>query len=114
MPAAAILAPAVNWILLATRNLLFLLLPVPTTPGASADLHVAGRMLWSFALQSMILLPLLGLPAALGAVAYLAGGFSWPAMVATALAALVIEAVPMTMLTAWAFDRFDPALDTPA
>jgi hypothetical protein len=112
--AAALLAPAVNWLLLATSNMLFLIYPVPTTPGASSDLNVAGRGCLGLFLQTLLIVPLLGIPAGLSAVAYLASGSSRTAMVATALIALWIEAVPMTLLVVRAFDRFDPSLDTPA
>lgn len=114
LPAAAILGPAVNYLFLAVGNALFLIYPVPTTPGASADLGVIGRVLWTMLLQMLMMVPLLGFPAAVAGLAYLASGYSWPAMIAAALATLAVEAIPMTMLAAWAFDRFDPSRDTPA
>jgi hypothetical protein len=67
--------------------------------------------LFSLLLQVLILVPLLGIPTGLSGLVYLASGFSWPSMVATALVALLVEAVPMTMLVAWAFDRYDPSME---
>jgi hypothetical protein len=110
---AAILAPPANWLLHANGSLFLLIFPVPTTPGASNDLQVAGRRILSLLLQIIVQVPLLGIPAILAAGAYYASGLSLPAMVATAFVVLVVEAVPMTMLTAWAFDRYDPATDAP-
>ena len=112
--AAAVLAPAVDWLLLATSNLLFLLYPTRTTSGASADLNAVGSGCMVLLLQTLILFPLLGIPAGLAGLAYLASGSSAPAMVATALVTLLVEAVPMTMLVSRAFDRFDPSTETPA
>jgi hypothetical protein len=111
---AAILAPAINWVLLATNNLLFLLFPVPAEPGASGRLHLAGRGCLTALLQMLVTALLLGIPAGLAGLAYLASGFSWAAMGVAALVALSAEAVMMTLLVAWAFDRFDPSMDTPA
>jgi Putative ABC exporter len=114
--AAAVLAPPIAWHLLASSNLLFLIYPVVSksaSPG-DLDLNAVGRALFSLFLQVLILVPLLGIPAGLSGVVYLATGFSWAWMIATAVVALLVEAVPMTMLVAWAFDRFDPSLDTPA
>jgi hypothetical protein len=112
--AAAIMAPAINWVLLATSNLLFLLFPVPTEPGALGDLHLAGRGCLTALLHMLITFILLGIPAGLSGLAYLASGFSRPVMVAVALVALSVEAVPLTLLVARAYDRFDPSMDTPA
>jgi hypothetical protein len=112
--AAAFLAPAVDWLLLATNNLLFLLYPIRTTSGVSFDLHSVGRGCLGLCLQMLVLLPLLGIPAGLAVAAYLVSDFSRPVMVATALAALLVELVPMTMLVARAFERFDPSTETPA
>jgi hypothetical protein len=112
--AAACLAPAVDWLLLATSNLVFLLYPVRKTSGTSTDLNAVGRGCLGMMLQMFILIPLLGIPAGLGAAAYLASSYSRPVMVATALAALLVESVPMTMLVAQAFERFDPSTETPA
>lgn len=114
LTSTAILAPAVNWIVLATGNLIFLLYPTPANPAARSDLFGGGRSIFGFFLQLGLLVPLLGIPASLGAAAYLAGGYSLPAMVAAALATMAIEAVPLTMLTASAFERYDPSIDTPA
>lgn len=75
---------------------------------------MVGRALLSFLIQFLILLPVLGIAAGLAGVAYLASGFSWPVMIASAFLALLLELVPMTMLVAWAFDRYDPSIDTPA
>jgi hypothetical protein len=114
LPAAATLGPAVIYHFLAAGNALFLIYPVPTTPGAPADLGAIGRGLWTLLLQILMMVPLLGSAAAIAGLAYLASGGSSPAAIAAALATLVLEAIPLTMLAAWAFDRFDPSMDTPA
>jgi hypothetical protein len=112
--AAAILLPASNWLLLATSNLTFLMYPVPMGAAASTDLNVAGRGCLGLFLQMLMILPLFGIPAGLAGLAYLASGLSRPAPVAMAFVALWVEVVPMTLLVARAFERFDPSLDVPA
>jgi Putative ABC exporter len=111
--AAAILAPPLDWLLLATGSLVFLIYPMQTTSNASFDLNRLGRGLLSGLLLMLFQFPLLGFAAVLAAGAYVASGYSLPVLVAAALVALVVEAVPMTMLTAWAFERYDPGMDTP-
>jgi hypothetical protein len=112
--AAAVLALPLDMLLLAASNLAFLIYPVRRTQGASSDLNVVGRGVMSFFLQLLFLLPLLGIAAGLAAVAYLASGYSLTVLVATACAVLLLELVPMMLLVAGAFERFDPSTETPA
>ncbi len=114
LPAAAVLALPCNAILLAASNLAFLIYPVRRTQGNSADLNTLGRGLMSFLIQLLIVLPLLGIAAGLAGAAYLASGSSLLVMLATACITLLVELIPMTILVAGAFERFDPSTETPA
>jgi Putative ABC exporter len=103
-----------NGLVLALNNFLFLLYPVRHPGGATFDMQVFGKMMLFMMLQFLLLLPLLGIPAALGGgVAFLVGG-SWPAFLITAWVLLAAEVVSLIFAVAWAFLRFDVSTETPA
>lgn len=113
--AVAMLLFPVNMIILGVSSLAFLIYPVRRTqPGAAADANTLGRGLMNLVIQGLMMFPLLGVAAGLGAVAYFVRGQSLLAMTATAMAALAAEIVPLTLLVGLAFDRFDPSTETPA
>jgi hypothetical protein len=111
---AAVFSLPVNIVLMASNNFLFLLYPVRAAMGTSFDLQLFGRMMLALVLQSVLLLPAFGFPALFGAVAYLAFDWSIPAFGITAWLVLVAELPVLLMGLAWAFERFDPSLHTPA
>ena len=110
---AAFLLPF-DLLMLTASNLVFLIYPVRMMPGTSADFQFVGRMMLFMLLQMLILLPSLGIPAGFGAIAFWISGFSWPAFAVTAWLVLVAELLPLLMLLAWTFIRFDPSTQTPA
>ncbi len=113
MIAVAALAFPVDVILLAGSSLAFLLYPLPKVSGV-ADLNSLGRRLMYLVIHGLVLGPLLGVAAGMGFMAYVVSGGSWAATIATGLGVLVAEIVPMTMLVALAFERFDVSTETPA
>jgi hypothetical protein len=114
MVAAAAFCLPFNGLMLALNNFLFLLYPVRHPTGTTFDFQMFGKLMLFMFLQVVLLLPLLGIPAALGAAAYLLAGYSWPAFVVTTWCVLAAELVPMVLAVAWAFDRFDVSTQTPA
>ena len=114
MLVAAAFCPPFNGLLLGLNNLLFLLYPVRHPTGTTFDFQMFGKMMLFFFLQVILLLPLIGIPAALGGAAYFLAGSSWPAFAATAWVLLAAELLPVVVGVAWAFDRFDVSTQTPA
>jgi ABC-2 type transport system permease protein len=110
---AAFLAPF-NAMLLSLTNLIFLIYPVRAPVAGTFDFQVMGKWMFFFFLQMAMLLLLLGIPAALGGLAYLVSGYSLAAFGVTTWLMLAAELPPLVMLVAWAFQRFDPSTETPA
>lgn len=100
-----------NILIFGVENTLFLLYPVrlQTTPG---DPHLVGRQLVVAAVKMLVIGFAVGIAGVSGALVHLVTG-SLP--VSAILAWIVL--VPMSLSTipavAWAFDRFDPSVDTP-
>jgi ABC-2 type transport system permease protein len=112
--AAAAFSLPFNGILMAINNLLFLLYPVRMPAGGTYDFQMMGRVSLFMFLQFFLLLPLLGIPAALGGAVYLLSGYSWPASILAAWLVLAAESWPLVLAVAWAFQRFDVSTQTPA
>ena len=113
MTAGAFLVP-VDVLMLGVSNFLFLLYPVRMGQSHSADFQLMARLMLFMLLQFLILIPCLGIPAALGAVVFLASNLSRTAFAVTAWLALAAELPFIVLAVSWAFERFDPSVDTPA
>jgi hypothetical protein len=111
---AAVFCLPFNAMMLAVNNLLFLLYPVRLPAGTTFDFQMFGKMMLFFLLQVILLVPLFGIPAALGGLAYLLAGYSWPAFLLTSWVVLAAELVPLVLAVSWAFSRFDVSTQTPA
>ncbi|HZW33855.1 MAG TPA: putative ABC exporter domain-containing protein [Isosphaeraceae bacterium] len=114
MLAAAAFALPFNGMILGLNNLLFLIYPVRLMTGTAFDFQTFGRSLLFFSLLFLLLIPLFGIPAGIGGLACLLIGFSWPVFALTAWLVLVAELLPVVILVAWAFQRFDPSTQMPA
>ena len=114
MLAAAAFCLPFNGLTLGLNNVLFLLYPVRNPTGTTFDFQMFGKMMLFFFLQIMLLVPLLGIPAAMGGAAYFLAGYSWAAFVVTAWLLLAAELLPIALAVAWAFARFDVSTQTPA
>ena len=114
LTAAAFLIPF-DVLMLGVSNMLFLIYPVRLVPGTAADFQLMGRMMLLMLLQFLILIPSLGIPAALGGLAFWLSGFhlagvrrsspgccSWP------------NCRSGCSCSRSAFERFDPSTETPA
>ena len=101
-------------LMLAMNNLLFLIYPVRMGQTSSVDFQLVGRMMLFMLLNFLILIPTLGIPAAVGGIAFFVSGFSWPAFAVTSWLVLVAELPLLLILVAWTFQRFDPSTETPA
>jgi hypothetical protein len=108
----AVLMP-VNLLLLAMENTLCLLFPHVRKQFRAGDFQAMGRM-YLFMLVRLAAVGT-GLGAAAGA-GLLAGWLTDSVATGVAVAGVVVtvEAAGMVVATAWAFQRFDPSLDTPA
>jgi hypothetical protein len=103
-----------NVLLMSLNNGLFLMYPVRMPVGTTFDFQLMGRMMLFMFLQFVLLIPLLGIPAALGGLAYFLAGYSWPAFAITSWLVLLAELIPLVLAVAWAFQRFDISTETPA
>jgi len=113
LAAAAFIVPF-DVLMLAMNNLLFLIYPVRIAPGTSADFQLFGRLMLFMLLDFLILIPTLGIPAAIGAIAFFVSGLYWPAFAVTSWLVLVAELPLLLILLSWTFQRFDPSTETPA
>jgi hypothetical protein len=93
---------------------LFLIYPVRIVQSSAPDFQVMGRMMLLMLLQFLILIPGLGIPAAIGGLVFWLTGFWWPAFAATSWLLLVIE-MPLVLIgLSSVFQQFDPSKDMPA
>ncbi|MHB1555919.1 MAG: putative ABC exporter domain-containing protein [Isosphaeraceae bacterium] len=114
MLAAAAFCPLFNAMLMALNNGIFLVYPVRPSVGTTFEFQVMGRMMLFMMLQFLLLIPLAGIPAAVGAGAFWLSGYSWPAFAATSWLSLAAELPALVLFVAWAFQRFDVSTETPA
>ena len=113
MTAAAFLVPF-DVMLLGVSNVLFLIYPVRLVQTNAADFQLMGRMMLLMLLQFLILIPSLGLPAAMGGLVFWLSNYSWPAFAATSWLLLVAELPLVLFALASVFQRFDPSTEMPA
>jgi len=111
--AAAFVVPF-DVLMLAMNNLLFLIYPVRIAQTSSVDFQLMGRATLFMLLDFLILIPTLGIPAAIGGIVFFVSGFYWPAFAVTSWFVLVAELPLMLILLAWTFQQFDPSTETPA
>jgi hypothetical protein len=114
MLAGAAFCVPINALLMSLNNGLFLMYPVRMPGGTTFDFQMMGKTMLFMFLQLILMVPLLGIPAAFGALAYFLAGFSWPAFAVAAWLVLVAELLPLFFGVAWAFKRFDISTETPA
>jgi Putative ABC exporter len=100
-------------VMLALSNTLFLIYPIRVVQGTSADFQMIGRVMLLMLLQLLILIPALGIPAGLAALAYVLTGFHLLVFATVAWVLLVAEVPLWLFLLASMFVRFDPGTETP-
>jgi hypothetical protein len=111
---AAAFAVPIDVLMLAMNNVLFLIYPVRWGQGGSVDFQLMGRAMLFVLLDFLMLIPALGIPAAIGGIVCAVTGFYFPAFAVTSWVALAAELPVWLLLLAWTFQRFDPSTDTPA
>lgn len=108
------LLPIVNWIVAATDNITFLLLPYRMAVKDPGNVPFMGRLMLVMLAKVLIVAALLGAAAAAGWLATLFIAKSMTLAVVVAGIVLAIACVPLTFLVASSFESFDVAKDIPA
>jgi len=111
---ACALALPVDLLLFAIENLIFLLFPSRPAAVSPGDFQVLGRQVVVMAVK-VIALAIACLPTMFVAIfVWILSGRSAVALTLAAAPLILIEVAALVPAMAWAFDRFDPSLDTPA
>ena len=109
---AVVLSPPLNFLLFGIDKLIFYLYPTRMAKGAPGDFQNAGRQMLFVFLKMLALgggLTLVGVTVIPGAM------LQSPLLaVIPAIAVLLAECAGLVPLLTYAFDRFDPSVDTPA
>jgi hypothetical protein len=113
IPYLLLFAPLVNTMLFSVENAVFLVFPTRIMVAGPGDFQVMARMYLTFILKGIVLVACLGTALGPAGIAY---WLSDSLPVAAALTALIlaVEIAAAIWCTAWAFQRFDPSVDTPA
>ncbi|MEW6234802.1 MAG: putative ABC exporter domain-containing protein [Candidatus Omnitrophota bacterium] len=105
--------PLINFIIFGVDNFIFLVFPVRMIQTQPGDFQAFGRMMLIFMLKFLLLAATIGATAGLGWLVYWLSGF-WSAFFITAWCLLLPEAILFIPITAWAYERFDLSVDSPA
>jgi hypothetical protein len=111
---AAALALPFNALLMSTENAIFLLFPSRPAAASPGDFQMLGRQLIQLVMKAISVMAGLVIAVSIAAPVFvLLGG---PLIVLTQIAGgiLLAETCALVPLMAWAFQRFDPSVDTPA
>ena len=110
--ALALMIPS-DALVLAMGNTVFLIYPIRPGQTTPVDFQMVGRMILTTLLKLLLLVPTLGVPAAIGGLAYVLIGFHFAVFAGVAWVMLVAELPLWLFLLASAFSRFDPGTETP-
>ncbi len=108
-----LLAFPVDLLLFAIENLIFLLFPSRPAAASPGDFQVLGRQVVVMAIKMFVLVIACMPPAIISGVIYVFTGNSRTALVVSAVPLLLAETAVLIPLMAWAFNRYDPSVDTP-
>jgi len=111
---AACLALPFNGLLMATENLIFLLFPTRPAAASPGDFQVLGRQAAQLVMKAIAVMLGCLLAAGVAVPIYILTGGSL--VLVTVLAGLILLAETAVLIPAiaWAYNRFDPSVDTPA
>jgi len=111
---AACLALPFNVLLMATENVIFLLFPTRPAAASPGDFQVLGRQAAQLVMKGIAML--VGCLVAFGIAVpmFILSGGSLPVLALIAGTILAAEACALIPAIAWAYNRFDPSIDTPA
>jgi len=110
---ACILAFPVDLLLFAIENLIFLLFPSRPAAASPGDFQVLGRQVVVMAIKMIVLGAACLPPTVIAGLIYVFSGKSRIALVISAVPLLLAETAALIPLMAWAFNRYDPSVDTP-
>lgn len=105
--------PLGNLIVFAVENLIWLLYPYRMAVAGTADFQAMVRQMMLMMLKMLVLGMVFGVAVGAGVIAWLISN-SFPAGLAAAWCASAAACASLVPLVAWAFQRFDPATDSPA
>lgn len=111
---AACLALPFNGLLMTTENLIFLLFPTRPAAASPGDFQVLGRQAAQLVMKAIAVMIGCLIAFAAAAPIFIVTGGSLPALTLIAWALLAAEACALVPAIAWAYNRFDPSVDTPA
>jgi hypothetical protein len=112
--AGAALTLPFNLLLFASENLIFLLLPHRPTASSPGDFQLLGRQMFTLLLRTILVGACVVLAAFPAVVAYFLAGGSLAVSTSVLAAMLLMEVAALVPVIAWAFQRFDPSIHTPA
>jgi hypothetical protein len=111
---AACLALPFNALLMAAENLIFLLFPSRPAAASPGDFQVMGRQATQLIMKSLTVMIGLGIALGIAIPIYVLLGGAMTVMTVIAGTMLIGETCALVPAIAWAFNRFDPSVDTPA
>ncbi|MFH1738281.1 MAG: putative ABC exporter domain-containing protein [bacterium] len=95
-------------------NLIFLVFPTRMGRVSPGDFQAFGRQMLVFLLKVVAVFVSCGLAAGLGFLGFWLAGNSWIVLTVVSWIVLVLMALAILPYIAWAFERFDVSVDTPA
>jgi hypothetical protein len=114
LAAAAVVMVPFNIVLFCAENLVFMLFPSRPAVASPGDPQILGRKFVFLLMKSIILMVAILGAAIGGGVVWIFTGKSLAFAAAATAATLLVEGAGLVALIAWAYQRFDPSVDTPA
>lgn len=111
---AAALALPFNALLMSTENLIFLLFPSRPAAASPGDFQVLGRQAAQLVLKSVAVIAGCAVAFSVALPLFVLTGGSFVVVTVVAGSMLLGETAALLPAVAWAYNRFDPSVDTPA
>jgi len=112
--AVATVALPFNVLLFCAENLVFMLFPSRPAVASPGDPQILGRKFVFLLMKSLILMAGVLVAAVAGALVWVITGKSLPLTATGTAITFLVEGAGLVALIAWAYQRFDPSVDTPA
>ncbi len=108
-----VLVPSFNFLLFGLENLIFLLFPIRIVESSSGDLYDVGRIMVTYFMKYISLVGILAGIIGIGFGGYLLCGENLAVFTAITWTLLTVSGLALLPYIAWAFEKFDPSIDTP-
>ena len=108
------LAPSFNLLLFGLENLFFLLFPSRLELSQHGDFQGFGRIMIVFFMKFIILFAIFGAILGIGFATFVFSGKLWSIFFVVIWILLTLCGLAILPYIAWAFEKFDPSIDTPA